>query len=539
MANLPAMRSMFGRLGLSPEAAHFMVHDQSIDTLAILTRLDDEQIDKLCSICRKPGGQIRHPNAGLQVQGAVAGVVHADVYANPGISVAALHAENIKLAAFHLRLMTNVSRQCDVGDITIANIERARNYKIEMEAHENLKLTDAPVLKVQKVFEFFTELREFAFDMQGEVSKIPIAYVIREHEEALPELTEPSFGAANSPFQSFNQELVARAPIYTTDAAGNRILCHHYSLDRVTMWKILYQICSGTMYYSYIRQYQASRDGRSAFFALYTALLGSQAVANYASTAENRLQTLSLTGQKAKNWGFEKYVLSHMDQHTTLEKLTEHGHNGIDETSKIRHFSRGITDPELETVKSSVCANQQLDTFDKVVATYRTFIESKKHHTRESKISVNVSQIGTTSRNGGGNRTQQIKKTGPEDDGYDASTNYSAHKVDPNKYYNTNDWNNSLNKNQRNYLRQNSRGASKRKSRSSGGTSNTSEVKTEALKQMQKKQKVMEATIASLQASQALNEVDSDGMDVSSEDDVPRKKKSKNTKPLQIKRKTR
>jgi hypothetical protein len=60
--------------------------------------------------------------------------------------------------------------------------------------------------------------------------------------------------------------------------------------------------------------------------------------------------------------------------------------------------------------------------------------------------------------------------------------------------------------NQRNYLRQNNRGASKRKSRHSGGggSSNTSEVKTEALKQMQKKLKVMEATITSLQASQAL-----------------------------------
>jgi hypothetical protein len=131
--------------------------------------------------------------------------------------------------------------------------------------------------------------------------------------------------------------------------------------------------------------------------------------------------------------GDSRNMLSHMDQHTTLEKLTEHGHNGIDETSNIRHFSRGITDPEFETVKSSVCANQQLDTFDKVVATYRTYIESKKHHTRDNRISVNVSQIGTTSRNGGGNRTQTIKETGPEEDSYDASANYSAHKVDTGK----------------------------------------------------------------------------------------------------------
>jgi hypothetical protein len=89
-------------------------------------------------------------------------------------------------------------------------------------------------------------------------------------------------------------------------------------------------------------------------------------------------------------------------------------------------------------------------------------------------------------------------------------------------------------------LQQNNRGASKQKSCHSGGdgSSNTSEVKTEALKQMQKKQKVMEATIASLQASQALNEVESNEMDiVSNEDAIPRKGKSTNKKTLQIKRK--
>ena len=166
------------------------------------------------------------------------------MYANPGISVAALHAENMKLAAFYLRLMMNVSRACDVGDITIVNIERARNYKIEIEAHTNVKLTDAPALKPQKVFEFFTELSEFAFDMMGEVSKIPLAYVIREHEDALPELTEPPFGAANSPFESINQELVARAPIFTTDAAGARILCHHYTSDKTQTLHIRHPKCN-------------------------------------------------------------------------------------------------------------------------------------------------------------------------------------------------------------------------------------------------------------------------------------------------------
>jgi hypothetical protein len=367
-----AMRGLFGRLGLSISASHFVVNDQSINELMILKRLSDDEIESLCHICRKPGGQIINP--------AHAGdpTLPANIQ-NPGISVAALHQENIKLADFYLRLMANVSRVCGFADVTLVNIKTARNYKVEIEAHENLKLTDAPTLKPQKVFEFFTELRGFAFDMVGTVSKIPIAYVLREYEDPLPEAAEPRFGNPNSPFASFNHELVARAPIFQIGPNGTRTMTHHFTLDRVVFWKILYQICHGIMYYSYIRQYQQSQDGRAAFSALYTALLGSQAVANYTSTAENRLQTLPLTGQKAKNWGFEKYVLAHMDQHTIPEKLTEHGHSGIDETSKIRHFSRGITDPEMETVKSSVSANIiNLNTFDKVVATYRTFIESKK-----------------------------------------------------------------------------------------------------------------------------------------------------------------
>ena len=524
-----AMRGLFGRLGLSTPAAHFVVHDQSINELSILKRLTDDEIESLCRICRKPGGQIINP-------AHAADPLEPAVIANPGISVAALHQENIKLAAFYLRLMTNVSRDCAFADVTIANIENARNYKVEIEAHENLKLTDAPTLKANKVFEFFTEFQEFAFDMVGTVSQIPIAYVFRDHEDALHEDLEPPFGTLASPFASFSHELVARAPIFHTLAGGARAMTHHYTLDRVAIWKILYQICHGTMYYSYIRQYQKSRDGRAAYFALYTALLGSQAVANYASQAENKLQNLSLTGQKAKNWGFEKYVLSHMDQHTILEKLVEHGYSGIDETSKIRHFSRGITDPEMETVKSSVSANiVNLDTFDKVVATYRTFIESKKHHTKDTKINVNVSQVGAIpARTGTGNRGQQARKIGAEDDGYDPSTKYDAHKVDNSRYYHTNEWN-SFNKNQRNYLRQNSRGASKR---GNHRRSNTSEVKSSVLKSLMKKQDKMARHIASLEAQTAINVDDeSDDNMVESDPDEPKKKKNKSS--LRVSRKKR
>lgn len=87
--------------------------------------------------------------------------------------------------------------------------------------------------------------------MVGSVSKILIAYVIREHEDPLPEATEPPFGAADSHLiMNFQLE----PPIYQPVAGGVNVVTHYYSLGQVVIWKTLYQIYNGTMYYSYTRQ---------------------------------------------------------------------------------------------------------------------------------------------------------------------------------------------------------------------------------------------------------------------------------------------
>lgn len=75
------------------------------------------------SICRKPGGQIINPDHAVDPNEP------ANIK-NLGISLAALHQENIKLAAFYLRLMANASRVCNFADVTLVNVETARNYKV-------------------------------------------------------------------------------------------------------------------------------------------------------------------------------------------------------------------------------------------------------------------------------------------------------------------------------------------------------------------------------------------------------------------------
>ena len=49
-----AMVKLFERLGALKGAASFFVLDQGIDTLAAIHNLDDDAIESLCKLCRKP-----------------------------------------------------------------------------------------------------------------------------------------------------------------------------------------------------------------------------------------------------------------------------------------------------------------------------------------------------------------------------------------------------------------------------------------------------------------------------------------------------
>ena len=188
-------------------------------------------------------------------------------------------------------------------------------------------------------------------------------------------------------------------------------------------------------------------------------MLGEDAINNHASRAENRLQELSLDGQRKKNWDFNKYVLAHKEQHIILEKLKEYGYAGIDDNSKIRYFLQGITDPKLDSVKANLaCQAGLIKTFDYVVTSYRTYMQTHKETTSTKRTALNISTLTSDSARSnarGGNRTSGSKKKSPDDDGYVANKNYDKSKI-ATRYYASKEWN-ALKPDQRNYLREQSR----------------------------------------------------------------------------------
>ena len=87
MAAVNAMRTMLNRIGFTIAASQVIVDEQGLDSLEEIRLLTDDEIENLCKVIRRPGGQIPGPNPGDPPVN------------NPGTPVN-LRAEN------HLKLLT-------------------------------------------------------------------------------------------------------------------------------------------------------------------------------------------------------------------------------------------------------------------------------------------------------------------------------------------------------------------------------------------------------------------------------------------------
>ena len=63
MADVVALHAALTRLGFLANAAGFITYDLGLDTLDELKVLNNDDIESLCKVFRRPGGTITNPNA--------------------------------------------------------------------------------------------------------------------------------------------------------------------------------------------------------------------------------------------------------------------------------------------------------------------------------------------------------------------------------------------------------------------------------------------------------------------------------------------
>jgi hypothetical protein len=163
--NKVAMTLLFRRLGLMDAASQFLIKDQAISNLETLFDLTEKEIEMLCKITRKPGGQIE---VAIPADGRRNATTH--MVSNPGIPVATLHEKNMKLAHFFLKYKMMTSRTVIYDNVTVPAIKALMDYKIKIaeRAVKELPALDLiPNLTHERIFEWFDEFREFLTPLIG------------------------------------------------------------------------------------------------------------------------------------------------------------------------------------------------------------------------------------------------------------------------------------------------------------------------------------------------------------------------------------
>ena len=184
------IRAALQRMGCSAAAATAITDDQTYDSIELLEELDDEQVKTMCAAIWKPGGQV-----------AGAGGVLAPDH---GHQISARAEQNLKLMGYWLRHQRRISRTAAPGDITLATVRAIKRlYQFEKDYEEpdvDFEVDDRDWPRTIEA------LDEYLLSVLG-VSGLPLAYVTRKDQEALPEGDE-----GPDEFDTLEDEMVKRGP---------------------------------------------------------------------------------------------------------------------------------------------------------------------------------------------------------------------------------------------------------------------------------------------------------------------------------------
>ena len=186
--------------------------------------------------------------------------------------------------------------------------------------------------------------------------------------------------------------MIERAPHTITEANGTIIKHPTNVTDNKMLFDKLAELTREHECWTYIESHGRARNGRAAYMAFKNHYLGRNNIGNMAATAEHKLINATYRGE-GRHWGFEQYVTSHNEQHTTLEGQKEYGYAGMDEESKTRHLLAGIKTTALDNVKTQILYNADLrQDFAKCVVVFKNYIIQTKfnrpHELNISSISI-------------------------------------------------------------------------------------------------------------------------------------------------------
>jgi hypothetical protein len=214
---------------------------------------------------------------------------------------------------------------------------------------------------------------------------VPIVYVVRH--QLIPENKDgdPPFGDEDTNYTSIDQEMIARTPILTNDAnytkeyetlKTNGPFIPAFLTDLKKVWAILHQCFGTSSTWQQVKKFTAQQNGHQVWHTLHNHVFGGNIINIMYSNIHLTLKSLHCSGN-CKNFKFNMYCTTHVEQHIRHAALTEFNMAPLEESMKIYYFEDGITDSSFSSVKSTIMVDRQkFQEFDTVMQLYVNFKHS-------------------------------------------------------------------------------------------------------------------------------------------------------------------
>jgi hypothetical protein len=267
------------------------------------------------------------------------------------------------------------------NELTQEELERILERMEEVDSITEMKPVPPPL--PGKFTSFGKNWRVFSEGFKGHCAvvrgtmTIPLAYLLREHTIVTPEHRAAEYSTAD-------ERLMAIVRLQGRD----------FKKDNSLVWQLLRPLVLETAAWNYVKQYDISQDGRSAFLALQTRGEGEAAVDARRAAAEEIIQKAQYTG-KSKRFSIQHYINLLQGAFTELESIGE-GEYALTEKQKVSIFTKGLVAEEYAATKHSIYQNEETRSdFQKCYAFVETMEQFKPSYATTSSFDRQISETGS------------------------------------------------------------------------------------------------------------------------------------------------
>ena len=223
--------------------------------------------------------------------------------------------------------------------------------------------------------------------------KTPLGYVLRPVEEVTQEQLDAEY-------PSLEEDLFATSALHGAQ----------FTIDNKRVWHLLKNLLAPSPFWTHVRSFDESMNGRGAYFAMKRQMEGPAALADRKSKAHADLTTV-YTGKNNK-FTIDDYIRVHQEAHQELQELEV----PVDAERKVALFMAGLKADALLPAKKAIKVNLYYrENFEAIQQEIRREVNELRE---EARVNRTVGSVATEKPSGGGsNHGRKNRKSGGKSSG--------------------------------------------------------------------------------------------------------------------------